>query len=174
MPKKKYHNTHQRIKLNNIIKNLPINGHLNESQNALINFSNTWNEWVSENLPTEIQKLVAMNSFKNGTLSIRCINAVAASQLKHLQARLISAFNDAGHSQIDNLKFEIEKKQTTPKLEDNFTTGAKSQHIKEEPRESLSNEALDLLGHCEKGVKNEKLSASLKRLHNTLNNLKKT
>ena len=174
MSKKKHHNDHRRIKLNNIINNLPIKHHLNESQNSLISFSEAWNKWINENLSTDIQKLVAMNSFKNGTLSIRCINAVAASQLKHLQARLISAFNDAGHSQIDNFKFEIEKKQTTPKLEDNVTTGAKSQHIKEEPRESLSNEALDLLGHCEKGVKNEKLSASLKRLHNTLNNLKKT
>lgn len=174
MSKKKHHNDHRRIKLNNIINNLPINHHLNESQNSLISFSEAWNKWINENLSTDIQKLVAMNSFKNGTLSIRCINAVAASQLKHLQVGLINAFNNAGHNQIINLKLEIEKVHTTSKVEHDFSTNSKNQHIKNEPRESLSDEALDMLNHCERGIKNEKLSASLRKLHNTLGKLKKT
>jgi len=171
MQKKKRINDHRRISLDNIINNLPIKYHLSESQNALINFSTTWNKWIQNNLSSDVQKLVALNSFRNGILTVCCINATAASQLKHLRVTLINTFNDAGHHEILDIKFEIEKKTAASKAD--FSTGSKSQHYKEEPRQTLSNEALDTLKHCEKGVKDEKLSASLKKLYDTLENLKK-
>ena len=172
MQKKKRQKKHQRVNLKNIINRLPIKNHLNESQNALIDFSTTWNKWVQDNLADQIQGLVALNSFKNGILSIRCINASAASHLKHLQVSLKNTFNDAGHHRIIDIKFEIDRKAMTPEHTNELSSGSKNQHIKKEPRKALSNEALNTLGHCEKGVKNEKLSASLRRLHDTLNNLK--
>ena len=84
---------------------------------------------------------------------------------------LIDAFNDAGYHQVFDIKFEIDKKTTVP--ENERSAGSTNQHFKREPRESLSHEALNTLEHCEKGVKSEKLSASLKKLHDTLDNLKK-
>lgn len=162
---------HKRINLQSIIKRLPIQSHLNESQSALIVFSTIWNKWVKDNLPNDIGKLITLNSFKNGILSIRCTNAVAASQLKHLQVGLINAFNDEGHHQITRLKFEIDKKTIASEFESDFSPDSKNQHFKKEPRKELSHEALDTLEHCEKGVKNEKLSISLKKLHKTLRNL---
>jgi len=174
MPNKKNNNCPKRINLNNIINKLPIKHHLNESQNALIDFSITWNKWIQNNLTSEIQKLVALNSFKNGVLSVRCTNASAASHLKHLQIGLRDAFNGAGHHQILDIKFDIDKKTTHPKVNNSLSTGSENQHIKKEQRQALSEEALDTLEHCKKGIKNEKLSASLKKLYDTLDSLPKS
>jgi len=171
MQKKKNHSNIQRVNLSNIINNLPINYHLSKSQNALIAFSKTWNTWIQHNLPKEIQTRVALNGFNNGILLIQCTNAVAASQLKHLQMRLISAFHDAGHDHILDIKIEIDKTISSSKNE--LSTASKDQHIEKEPRKTLSHEALDTLKHCEKGIKNERLSAALKKLHGTLDNLNK-
>ena len=168
MPK----NNHFRVNLSNIIKRLPLQSYIDVSQAALIDFSPAWIDWCNKSLPGEFHQIVTLNSFNRGTLSIRCTTSVAASQLKHMQVSILECFHAAGHSQIKRLKIEID--HFSNQASDNSSAVSLTEYTatKTETRAPLNNEAIVSLERCQKGIKNEKLSGSLKKLHKTLESLK--
>ena len=168
MPK----NNHFRVNLSNIIKRLPLQSYINVSQAALIDFSPAWIDWCNKTLSSEFHQIITLNGFNKGTLSIRCTTSVAASQLKHLQVSLLDFFHTAGHSQIRRLKIEIDHFSNQGSADNSAANLTGYIATKTETRAPLNNEAIVSLEQCQKGIKNEKLSGSLKKLHKTLESLK--
>ncbi len=173
MSNKNYRNDHFRIDLRSIIKRLPLQGHINQSQNSLIVFSPAWIEWVKGEFPGEFKKFVTLNSFNQGVLSIRCTSSVAASQLKHMQVSLLESLHSAGHVQIKRVKIEIDHYSHTASDENVSSSLSDYIEIKTTTRSPLGDNVMSNLEHCQKGIKNEKLSKSLKKLNETLKDLKK-
>jgi len=170
MPRKNDKNNHFKISLNNIIKRLPLHQQLNNSHAAIIDFSQTWQDWVSSNLTGNFEKLATLSSFDNGLLTVRCISPTAASQLKHLQISLLEAFHAAGFTQIQRLKIQIDHTtRLTSESDTHHQTVIKQIDKPSINRtQSLKKETLKGIKNCGKRVKNERLMTSLQRLASTL------
>ena len=162
----KYNNNHFRIDLSNIINRLPVLRQINASQTAIINFTPAWDNWAAKNLPESFRSATSLNSFNEGVLSIQCTTPIAASQLKHQQVSILEALHNADHYQILSLKIQIDH-QTSQ----NSRPHAERVNLetpKVVTREALSQQAIDNINNCQRSVKNERLSDSLKRLSETL------
>lgn len=171
MPKKHRKNNRSKVSLNNIIKRLPLHRQLNDSQSAVIDFSETWQKWASANLPSSFEGLATITSFDDGLLTIGCHTPTAASQLKHLQVSLLEAFQTAGFEQIQRLKININ--HTHDFLDDSENANNKSPQthgttLFSDRKQNLKTETLTGIKNCSKAVKNERLMASLEKLASTL------
>jgi len=167
MPKKTFKNNNLNKNLSNIIKRLPLHQRLNDSQNALIKFSPVWQQWSEKNISPNFLPAIALNSFKNGLLIIRCTTPTAASQLKHLQVSLLDSFHTATLNEIKQIKIQIDHthSQTETNNKDHY-----SQHQKREISnyKPLKSDTITNIQNCKRSIKSEKLSHSLERLATTL------
>jgi len=173
MTKKSQKNNHLRIDLSNILKRLPLLQQLNSSQSALIDFSLTWQQWSKKNLNANFLQSTALNSFRDGILTISCTSPIAASQLKHLQVSLLSDFHSNGFTKIKQIKIQVDHKHA----QDDHGTALHGQESTPQPSyKPLKADSIAAINNCKNTIKNEKLSNSLAKLADTLagtHNLKK-
>ena len=162
----KKHNKHHhtRISLSNIIKRLPLHHQLNTSQNALIDLTPIWQQWSETNLTPNLLSLINLNSFRDGVLVIACSNPTAASQVKHMQISLLTAFHAAGLRNVERIKVQIVHTQSTNGKPS--SNPSSTNHVTN--YQPLEEEALSNIKNCMTTIKNERLSSSLARLAETL------
>jgi len=133
-------------------------------------------------ITNDIAQTLSLTNYKNGKLTIHCGNAVGASQLKHQQHTLLEYFHNKGFNEIEQIIVRIahpthlHSTQNNDQSNRELPNQAKSLWPASRPSigfDRPSKSALESVKNCQKMIKNDRLSHSLRKLEQTLKSFDK-
>lgn len=164
-PNKSYNN----LNAAKIMQRLPFHRQLNLSQSILVKCIPIWEKWSKHNLTMQSTKTIQLSHFQSDELIIHCENAISATQINQQQESLVHFFQNEG---IDELK------QITVRIINNWSQPVNSitknnkkideSNIAVPSLNKLNQNSLNSIKSVQETTRNEKLSESLKRLLNTI------
>jgi len=119
------------------------------------------------NFPESLHDKFILNSLQDKTLTIRCANPTAASQLKHSKVGLQSYLQSANVNNIEHIKIQLDH-SITNNSQEHTPSNEKDIEPAQAQYKPLKQEAINSINNCTRTIKNDRLSQSLDRLANTL------
>ncbi|MBT8116165.1 MAG: DUF721 domain-containing protein [Arenicella sp.] len=163
--KPKYPSDH--LTVGDHIRGLPLLKHLSQSQQMLIQLSPSWQSWCSHCLSPAIAGQASLSHFDNGKLVICCTNAAVATQIKHLQERLIKHFHQDGLHAVAAIGVRLQHHSRST-VNDQLTRQSSSSQDTGNHKPVASHNSLESIRQCRKSINNDQLSRALSRLEKTL------
>ena len=186
-------NAHARLNVANIVQRLPFHQHLSNSQSLILQAKPIWHAWCEQQRKLNDSKQFAatndatLTSFDEGVLSLACGNTTTATTLKHKQASLLEAFQEAGFKQIKRIQVRMTltkhnyqsqnyKSQTDSHQPGNHSFGGSRESLSNlqpsqqshHQRDKPSDSSIKSVEAVTNRVKNEHLAEALQRLAETL------
>lgn len=171
VPNRRPRNKSACLTVNDHICGLPVLKQMSYSQQMLIKASSSWQDWRSRNLPPAISGQATLSHFDNGILVISCANAAIATQIKHLQGRLVEHFHQDGLQAITKIELRLQYTNDRRSTVNNHQlSGGQSlqNRSRRDSAAAASQSSLESIRQCRKSVTNDELSSALNRLEKTL------
>ena len=165
----------QKLNAASIVQRLPFHQQLSASQVLLLKITPVWHEWCKQQHSQglghcSLHSGAELSSFDNGELHVACHNSSVATILKHQQSHLLSTLHNAGFDQIRCIRIRMRLHQPSDldsqSGQEQSSAAAIQPHVIERSQPTTS--SLKSIEAVQRRIKNEKLSASLKRLLATL------
>lgn len=162
----------------NLVNRLPIRDRHHSTKSVLLLLDPIWQAWIEKHSggSQSLRLHSKIKSVENNTLTIHCSSASCATLLRHRSGSLLDTLKKEGFTSVDRITIKVEhptqkniseeeKGNPTP-LSTQVNSGLKNQSLVSRPK--VKGADINTLESAAESIENESLSASLKRLANTL------
>jgi len=163
-------NDNQKLKLDSILKKLPMLRFLDDSKSYILSIQPVWERWKKRSLNHSDSASAHLAAFRAGELLIHVSDSSIAALIKSQNQSLLKTLNSASSTNIHKIKVKIDLQSTSiankvqkegfAKPTRTYQTSPKPNHL-----------AVSSIEKLQSSVKNQDLADSLKDLATTLKNI---